>query len=160
MWSPEMWRWPARRWLAAVAAAGVAALAIGIPTGIIRTPLYTRMTPVQWWNYPIWTATALLSGLIVATYVRQPVGDSPPDHAQGTGVAAGLLSFLAVGCPVCNKIVVAAIGVSGALDYWAPIQPVLGVASLGLLAWALYRRLDGERRCRLTPPTPPPHLLS
>jgi hypothetical protein len=118
------------------------------------------MTPVQWWNYPIWTATALLSGLIVATYVRQPVGDSPPDHARGTGVAGGLLSFLAVGCPVCNKIVVAAIGVSGALDYWAPIQPVLGVASLGLLAWALYRRLDGERRCRLTPPTPPPHLLS
>jgi hypothetical protein len=27
------------------------------------------MTPVLWWNYPVWVLTAILTGLIVATYV-------------------------------------------------------------------------------------------
>lgn len=45
--------WPARRWIAAVLGAGVTAVLIGVPTGIIPTSLYSRMTPVLWWNYPV-----------------------------------------------------------------------------------------------------------
>ena len=63
------------------------------------------------------------------------------------GVGAGVLSLLAVGCPVCNKLVVLAIGVTGAMTIWAPLQPLLGVVSLVLMGWALWRRLIGERRC-------------
>lgn len=25
----------------------------GIPTGIVPTSLYTRTTPILWWNYPV-----------------------------------------------------------------------------------------------------------
>jgi hypothetical protein len=58
-----------------------------------------------------------------------------------------LLSFFAVGCPICNKVVVVALGTSGALSWFAPVQPYLGVVALGLLAWALRVRLRGEVAC-------------
>ncbi len=64
--------WPSRRWIAAAAGMGLTALVIGVPTGIIRTPFYIRMTPVLWWNYPVWALTAVLTGLIGATYLRSP----------------------------------------------------------------------------------------
>jgi hypothetical protein len=28
------------------------------------------MTPVVWWDYPIWAISAVLFGLVAATYVR------------------------------------------------------------------------------------------
>jgi hypothetical protein len=46
-----------------------------------------------------------------------------------------------VGCPVCNKLVVLLLGAGGALSYFAPLQPVLGMVSLALLAYALCTRL-------------------
>ena len=53
----------------------------------------------------------------------------------------GLLTFLAVGCPTCNKLVLVALGTSGALSWFAPIQPVLGLAAVALLVVTLRRRL-------------------
>jgi hypothetical protein len=52
-----------------------------------------------------------------------------------------VLSFLAAGCPACNKLVVLAVGTTGALDYFRPLQPLLGLASLVLLGVALGARL-------------------
>ena len=135
--------WQTRQWAAAMGAAALAAVLIGVPTGIIRTALYHRMTPVLWWNYPVWAVTALLEGFLLATYVRTGAGKA----STGRATAGGVLSFLAVGCPVCNKLVVLAIGVSGALSYWAPVQPFLAAASLALLGFAVHRRLRGLRSC-------------
>ena len=142
-----MRRWGWQRWTAAVAATTLTALAIGVPTGIIHTPFYTRMTAVLWWNYPVWIATSILTGLIVATYVRGPA--AAPKTDAGHMTAGWLLSLFAVGCPICNKLVVALLGISGALSIWAPIQPVLGVASVALLSWALWTRLQRERVCHM-----------
>lgn len=109
--------WPVRRWLVAAVATAAVGLAIGIPTGIVRTSFYTRMTAVLWWNYPVWAVTAVLSGLITATYVRSATAQRSTPRL---GVGGGILSLLAVGCPVCNKLVVLAVGVSEALNLWAP----------------------------------------
>lgn len=152
----QTWRdladWPARRWIAALLAmVGVAAV-MAIPTALITNPLYTRMTAVTWWSWPVWVTTAGLTGLVLATYVRTPGGAT---RTAGATASGGLLSVLAVGCPVCNKIVVAVVGVSGALRMWAPLQPLLALASIGLLGWALRTRLLGERACRLRPARPP-----
>jgi hypothetical protein len=139
--------WPLRRWLVAAVAAAAAALVVGVPTGIIRTSIYHRMTPVTWWDYPVWALSAVLVGLMAATYVR--ARDAAPlvgVRARRT-LGATVLSVFAVGCPICNRLVVALIGVSGALNYWAPIQPVLGVLSLGLLATGLALRLRGAVAC-------------
>lgn len=144
--------WPARRWLAAAGAAASAGMLIGVPTGIIETGFYTRMTPVRWWDYPVWLASAVLIGLMAATYVRVPDRvRSRPDEGSRRAVGGSLLTVFAVGCPVCNKLVVAVLGFSGALSYFAPIQPVLAIISLALLAMGLKIRLDGERSCAIAP---------
>lgn len=139
--------WPPRRWLAAALATIVAAAAMGVPTGVIRTSFYTRMTAVTWWDYPVWAISALTIGLLAATYVT--VGRRDPGGSQRL-LGGGLLSTFAIGCPICNKIVVALIGVSGALNYWAPLQPLLGLVSVGLLLTTLAVRLRGERSCPIT----------
>lgn len=149
-----MGSWPARKWAVAAAVAVLAALVIGVPTGVVASPFYTRMTPVLWWNYPVWLVSSLLEGLLVATYVR--VGEPSSAEAEtkerpatARALGAGLLSAFAVGCPICNKLVVLAIGVTGALSYWAPLQPLLAVASVGLLLFALIRRLRTAASCPL-----------
>ncbi len=57
----------------------------------------------------------------------------------------GLISFLAVGCPVCNQLVVALVGTSGALSWWAPVQPVVGVLAVAMLVYTLRMRLATYR---------------
>ncbi|MEU0042748.1 hypothetical protein [Streptomyces werraensis] len=139
--------WTPRHWAVAVVIALVAGVAIGVPTGVVPTDFYTRMTPVLWWNYPVWAASSLLMGLLAATYVGRPLTVRAQGPRGRRAMFAGVLSAFAVGCPVCNKLVVMAIGVSGALSYWAPAQPVLAVASLVLLAHALVRRLRLAAAC-------------
>lgn len=131
----------------AVVAAAVVALAVGVPSALVDNPIFVRMTPVPWWSYAVWALTAVVSGILLATYVARPAASSAPGRA---GILANVGSVLAVGCPVCNKLVVAAIGVSGALNVWAPIQPLIAAASLALLGWALWRRLTTLRSCAVS----------
>ena len=56
--------WNVKRWLIVLGVTAVTGMLIAIPTGIIRTPFYTRMTPVLWWNYPIWAISSVLAGLL------------------------------------------------------------------------------------------------
>lgn len=151
-------RWSGRRWLAAAAGAAVTALLVGLPSDVIPNPVFGRPVAVTWWSYPVLVASAVLGGLLVATYVRDPAtapfagpSVSPEfdeiDRPGKVGGAGGLLSFFAVGCPTCNKLVVLALGTTGALDWFAPVQPVLAVGSLVLLAAALRARLHGEVSC-------------
>jgi hypothetical protein len=144
-------QWSARRWLVAVGAAVVFAVAAGLPTDVIPNPLAERQVPTAWWNYPTLVVTALLSGMLAATYVRSRAGRD----VSGRSAGGGLLSVLAIGCPACNKLVVLLVGTSGALSLWAPLQPILAIASMVLLGWALKARLAAEQSCPLpTPPAP------
>jgi hypothetical protein len=72
---------------------------------------------------------------------------------QGRAAAGGGLAYLAVGCPLCNKAVVLALGSSGALSYFAPAQPWLGVVALLSILPVLGRllRLIGRGSMRLYP---------
>ena len=89
----------------------------------------------------------MLAGLVAATYVRDPAfGRDTAPKVAGMG---GFLSFLAVGCPTCNKAAVLALGASGATAYFGPVQPFLGVIGLALLAAALVWRLRGLAACRI-----------
>ena len=124
----------------------VALMATGIPTDLLPNPLFRRMTPPTWWDRPVWLVSSVLLGLVAATYVRvQDAGE-----AKRRAVGGGLLSYLAVGCPACNKLVVLLLGLGGALQYFQPIQPLLATAGLALLVATLLLRTGkrAEATCR------------
>ncbi len=133
--------------MAALIGTGVALVA-AIPTAVIPTPIFGRAVEVTWWSYPTVLLTGALSGLLLATYVQEP-GQERADRALKIGTVGGLLAFFAVGCPVCNKLVLIALGASGAMTWFAPLQPFLAVTSLVLLGVSLVLRLRGQVACRV-----------
>ncbi len=141
----SMRSWPGRRWVVAAAAGAGFALLVAIPTDLIDTPLFSREVPPTWWAWPALALSSVLGGLLAATYVN-PVSPEEPAPRRG-GYAGALLTFFAVGCPVCNKLVLVALGSAGALTWFQPVQPLLQVAGTALLALALRQRLRSERSC-------------
>jgi hypothetical protein len=133
---------PAQYWLLAVPSTIGAAVLTGIPTAIVPNPLFTRMVPAGPLNYAFWAVTSVLLGLVVATYFTK---SGAPMIGEGKVAGGGILSILAIGCPVCNKIVFLILGVSGALTYFAPLQPLIGLISVALLVYALRLRLRQMR---------------
>lgn len=124
--------WP-RTVIAFVAGTLAVGLLTGIPTDVIPNGWYTRMTPVQGYGVPVWAAVSVLSGVLAASLwgVRAKACSIRTGRALGT--TGAIFSWLAIGCPICNKLVVLAIGASGALTYFAPLQPWLAAVSIGLL---------------------------
>ena len=160
-----------RRFVGWAAAWGVLSLfAYGVVSAIIPNPVFGRQIAPEPFAIAVWAASAPLMGLVLATYTAPapvatsaamplspvPAGDGTPEQARSDGstlgALAGLGAFLAIGCPVCNKAALLLLGTSGALSVWAPIQPILGVASLALLAGALAWRMRLRARggaCRV-----------
>lgn len=150
----------------------LSALAYGVVAAIIPNPVFGREIPPASFAVVVWIVSAPLMGIIGATYsspwaaATTPLmilgGDgagrtgrsgavavAPADDERATwlGGVASFGTFLAIGCPLCNKLALLLLGTSGALSIWAPIQPVLGAASLLLLAatavWRLRLRASG-----------------
>ena len=128
----------------------------GVVSAIIPNPVFGRSIAPEPFAIGVWLASAPLMGLVMATYTAPPPAAAPvPLDSAGTppadgsvlGALAGVGAFLAIGCPVCNKIALVLLGTSGAMSVWAPIQPIVGVVSLallaGTLAWRLRLRLRG-----------------
>ena len=125
-------------WLRATAWAVAVALVLAVPSVLIATPLFSRMTPTTWWEYILLGVAAVLSGLVMATR-RLP--SARACRVEGKAMTGGGLTYIAIACPICNKIVVAALGISGALTYFAPLQPVIGIGGIVVLIVALRRLL-------------------
>ncbi len=152
--------WSVRRWVVAAAVAAGTYLFFGLSTAVLANPVFGRSVPPTTWAPNVLIATAILSGLLSATYVRN-VGRAPIQLASigeatepattsrtaRAGAAGSLLAYLAIGCPVCNKLALLLLGTTGALNLYAPIQPYLGAIGIALLALALVVRLRGEVSC-------------
>jgi hypothetical protein len=153
--------------LHAVLWAAASLLAFGLAAAIIPNPAFGRQVPPEPFAIVVWLVSAPLMGLLGATYSAAapsgPVADPVPLLAgpvpgvagrDGTvlGTVASFGAFLAIGCPVCNKIALVLLGASGAMTVFAPLQPVIGAASLvllaGTLAWRFRLRTRGGA-CRI-----------
>jgi hypothetical protein len=148
----------------------LSALAYGLVAAIIPNPVFGRQIPPEPFAVVVWLVSAPLMGIIGATYsspwtpattplvllggdgaaVARPAAGPPvggDERATWLGGVASFGAFLAIGCPVCNKLALLLLGTSGALSIWAPIQPVLGAISLVLLVatvvWRLRLRASG-----------------
>ena len=144
-----------RFWFTALVATVASFAILGIPTAVIPNPWFIRMTPTEPFNVATMLLSAPLMGLLIATYLaRFPGSGGVSGERGGRATVGGVAAYLAIGCPICNKIIVAVLGVSGALNVFAPIQPVIGALSVALLAatliWRLRRRSEDCARCSPT----------
>jgi hypothetical protein len=135
----------------AVVAAVTTALLIGIPTDVVPTPWFSREIGMRAADVVVLIALSVLSGALAATYA---IAGSSGASAPRAGIGSGIVGWFAVGCPVCNKLVVGLLGASGATGSFAPAQPALGAAAVALAAGALVIRVRAIRRgaCPLPPP--------
>lgn len=140
--------WTARQWTIAMLSTLATAVLIAVPTAVLPNPWFWREIPTPGWAYPVLGVVAVLSGLVAATYVR---ADGGPGGRRAS--AGALLGFFAVGCPVCNKLVLLVLGYTGAMTWFEPVQPVLAVLAVIGLGAALRARLRGAVACPL--PDPP-----
>ena len=122
---------------------------VGVITAIIPNALFARIVEPTIWSYIFWLAPAALFGPLAASYVLPSAAVCEVQRAGQTTTVGSVLSFLAVGCPVCNKLVVLALGASGAITYFEPAQPWLGGLSVILLGYAFWARF-GLGRIRRT----------
>lgn len=145
--------WNRRRVTVAVLATIAFGVLLGIATVLIPNPIFARDIPPVWWNYPVWIVTSIMSGMLLATYLRRPGSAATPGREEARssrfGLAGGMLAWFAVGCPVCNKIALLALGYAGAITWFAPMQPFLAVAAMFLSGIALLWRLRGEIYCAM-----------
>ena len=146
--------WPGRRWLVALLTTIATVLVTAIPTAMIETPLFGREIPPTWWAWPSLLTTSVLVGLVTATYVARKDMQLARDTGSRLGMVGAFTTFFAVGCPVCNKLVLLALGYSGAIQFFEPIQPYLALTAIVLLGWAVLARLRREFLCTIDPSRP------
>jgi len=116
-------------------------LLIGVSTAPLPTPWFRRELPPRPLDWVLLILTALLSAALAATYAL-PVACPTRERSLTAG---GLLSFFAMGCPVCNTLAVLDLGWGGVLTYFAPLQPRRGTSALVLLGGTLVARLRAVR---------------
>jgi hypothetical protein len=141
-----LFQWKIKRWLFALFTGISTYVIIAIPTAIIKNPIFGRDVAVTSWSIPVLILTSILSGLLFATYMKNE-NFIQEERSAKLGSAGALFSFLAVGCPVCNKIALIALGTTGAMQYFAPVQPYLALFGILFLLYALQKRLVGESMC-------------
>ena len=115
--------------------------ALGTVSALWENPLFIRMTPAGDAEIWILLILSLLIGVFIA--IRRPACSG---KTAGVG---GVLGFLGIACPVCNKILLLVFGGDLLLTYFEPIR--IYVAGLGVLiaGWAVLREI---RRDEMTCP--------
>ena len=128
--------------LIAVGSAVLSYLIFGAVTAVIKNPFFTRMTPVGALENFSLAITSLLVGFYIGlVYYGRAAKKDKVCNASAT--AGGVFGFLTFGCSICNKILVFLFGVTGVLTYFEPLRPSLGILSIGLLSFAIFKKAKG-----------------
>ena len=117
-------------------------VALGTVAALWENPVFIRMTPVGGFEIAALAALSLLLGVYVA--IRRPFCSAT---AAGTG---GVLGFIGIACPVCNKILLLLFGGDLLLTYFGPVRIYVAAAGVLIAAvavareWALIKRQPAE----------------
>ncbi len=110
---------------------------VGTVTAVWDNPFFIRMTPGGDFELTLLFLLSILSGVYVA--IR-----APSCSVKKAGVG-GVLGFIGIACPVCNKILMLLFGGELLLAYFEPIR--VYVAALGVLVvgWAVLSEWKRQR---------------
>lgn len=118
----------------AAIAVGVGILSFGVlgtVAALWPNPLFIRMTPAGGWEIALLSLQSVLLGLYAAIW--------RPTCSIRTAGAGGLLNFLGIACPVCNKILLLMFGANALMTYYEPLRLYLAVLGVLLTAFVLAR---------------------
>ncbi len=117
------------RLFAGIAVAVVSFAALGTVAALWKNPFFIRMTPAGGWEISMLALLSLLTGIYVV--IRRPFCSN-----KKVGVG-GVLGFLGIACPICNKILLMAFGSELLLTYYEPVRIYLAVIGVVFAAWAV-----------------------
>ncbi len=115
---------------------------LGSVAALWDNPFFIRMTPVSGFEIAALAMLSLLLGVYVA--IRRPFCSI---KTAGTG---GVLGFLGIACPVCNKILLLLFGGELLLTYYEPVRIYVAAAGVLIAAvavareWVLIKRQPAE----------------
>lgn len=115
---------------------------LGTVAALWENPLFIRMTPTGDFEIVLLAALSILLGVYAA--IRRPFCSI---KAAGAG---GVLGFLGVACPICNKILLLLFGGELLLTYYEPARIYLAAAGVLIAAvvvareWTLVRKQSAE----------------
>jgi hypothetical protein len=121
-------------------------VALGTVAALWENPLFVRMTPAGDIEVVLLGLLSVLLGTYVA--IRRPFCSAK------TASVGGVLGFIGVACPVCNKVLLLLFGGDLLLTYFEPVR--VYVAAVGVLAvaaavareWMLAKRQEAEMAAR------------
>lgn len=126
---PRLARLTARRLLKAAMVAVLVFAALGTVAALWENPWFVRMTPAGYGEVVLLVMLAALSGAYVA--IRRPFCSNT---TVGTG---GVLGFVGIACPVCNKVLLFLFGGDLLLSYFEPVRIYVAAAGVLLAGWAV-----------------------
>lgn len=114
--------------------------ALGTVTALWENPFFIRMTPTSGFEIALLSLQAIMFGI----YLSIPSSHCPTKTLS----AGGVLGFLGIACPVCNKILLYAFGAELLLSYLEPARIYLAIIGTLVVGLALYIKL--KKRSVLT----------
>ena len=123
-----------RGWIRSAAKGALVALLsfllLGTVSALWENPLFIRMTPAGDFEIAILLVMSCLLGVYVA--IRRPFCSM---KAAGSG---GVLGFIGIACPVCNKVLLLLFGGELLMTYFEPVRIYVAVAGTLVVAAALW----------------------
>lgn len=105
---------------------------LGTAAALWENPLFMRMTPTGGFEITLLLLQSALAGLYVGL---------PTQCGTRTAGAGGVIGFLGIACPVCNKILMLLFGSTLLLEYYEPVRLYLALGGVALLAVAIWLKL-------------------
>ncbi|TFB50377.1 hypothetical protein [Cryobacterium tagatosivorans] len=133
----DLLRWPTRRRLIAFGVAAAAFAAVTLASGLLG---FDTASAGPWWAYAAVASGSGLIGLVVAGYFGAPIGAEATLCDTRWPVLGLIALYLATDARSLEPVLTGA------------VRPVVAVAALALLAWALRERLESEREATAAEP--------
>jgi len=111
---------------------------LGSVSALIPNPFFVRMVESTSLDWIFLISSSVLLGIYTGIhYYKKTVVNA----CTTTSYAGGIGSFLAFGCPICNKLLIILFGTTALMTYFDPYRSILGFGSIVILLVAIFWRI-------------------